>query len=136
MKVQTVVDCRDAVSAALWWAESLAWSFEYVDPDWFAQLKAQGFVQGDELVEVPGGLSWPDAAAIRSGPYRMLFQNVPEPKTAKNRVHWDLHTEPGERDALVARLVDRGASVIGSGRQGPHEWIILADPEGNEFCVA
>jgi hypothetical protein len=66
---------------------------------------------------------------------RILFQWVPEAKSVKNRVHLDLRT--GDLDATQVRdsLVARGAVVVGGGRQGPHEWVTLTDPEGNEFCV-
>ncbi len=68
------------------------------------------------------------------GAPRVLFQAVPEPKTVKNRVHLDLR---GEDDpaALRERLIERGATALHDGRQGPHTWVTMSDPEGNEFCV-
>jgi len=61
---------------------------------------------------------------------------VPEAKATKNRVHLDLHVGAEERDAKVDDLLERGATRLGEGAQGPHQWVVLADPEGNEFCVA
>lgn len=66
----------------------------------------------------------------------MLFQQVPEPKTVKDRISLDIHTTPGERDTTVERLLALGATHLWDGSQGPHTWVTLADPEGNEFCVA
>ena len=76
---------------------------------------------------------------------RLLFLKVPEPKTAKNRVHLDVHSgsHPGmERDehlalvrAHVERLVDAGATEIESREDFGARWTVMADPEGNEFCV-
>ena len=67
--------------------------------------------------------------ASNDGPY-MWFVAVPEPKTAKNRWHFDLRA-PADRDTEVARLEDLGARVS---RRGP-DLTVMADPEGNEFCV-
>ena len=65
------------------------------------------------------------------------FQQVPESRTGKNRMHLDLTTPPGGRQTEVARLVGLGATVLGD-RGGDAEgmvWTTLTDPEGNEFCV-
>ena len=62
----------------------------------------------------------------------LLFARVPEPKTLKNRLHLDLR--PDDRDAAVARLLDLGARRVDVG-QGEQTWVVLSDPEGNEFCV-
>lgn len=66
----------------------------------------------------------------------MVFQKVPEPKQAKNRWHLDLHLGEERRDAEVERLVGLGATRLWDGQQGLHTWVTMADPEGNEFCVA
>ncbi|MDP2292518.1 MAG: VOC family protein, partial [Actinomycetota bacterium] len=60
--------------------------------------------------------------------------HVPEPKTVKNRVHLDLHFD--ERDEVVARAIASGATKLWDGQLGPQTWVTLADPEGNEFCIA
>ena len=65
----------------------------------------------------------------------LLFITVPDGKKVKNRVHLDLRTDDADLDAARTRLVERGATVLHSGRQGPHTWVTMTDPEGNEFCV-
>jgi hypothetical protein len=67
---------------------------------------------------------------------QLWFQRVPEPKTVKDRIHLDLHFDPDQRDAEVERILALGATKLWDGQQGPHTWVTLADPEGNEFCVA
>jgi hypothetical protein len=60
---------------------------------------------------------------------------VEEAKTVKNRVHLDLTTEAGDREAEIARLLALGARHVDIGQTGKESWTVLADPEGNEFCV-
>jgi catechol 2,3-dioxygenase-like lactoylglutathione lyase family enzyme len=107
------VDARDPRSQARWWAEVLGWEV-VVDPD------------DDEAVElVP-----PDGGAT---PW--LFVRVPEPKQVKNRLHVDLRPRDGEDQATeLARLLALGATRVDVG-QGDVAWHVLADPEGNEFCL-
>jgi len=100
-------DCRDALVAARFWAAALG---STVDEDSTSE-KA--------FVEAPG---W-------GGP-NLWFARVPEPKSAKNRLHFDLRAAGSVR-AEVDRLVALGATVV---RDGP-ESVVLQDPEGNEFCV-
>jgi predicted enzyme related to lactoylglutathione lyase len=68
------------------------------------------------------------------------FQQVPEvsqtvPKT-KNKLHLDVRVGEDDVAAVVAKLRERGATFLWTGEQGPHTWVTLADPEGNEFCVS
>ena len=63
-----------------------------------------------------------------------LFAKVPEPKTAKNRMHVDMATP--DRDAEVARLIGLGATRVTDMNEWGYEWTVMQDPEGNEFCVA
>ncbi len=63
----------------------------------------------------------------------IVFLRVPEGKTAKNRLHLDF--APDDRDAEVARLLRLGARRVDVGQTGDEPWVVLADPEGNEFCV-
>ena len=100
-------DCEDALVVATFWAAALG---SNVDEDSTAD-KA--------YVEAPG---W-------GGP-SIWFTRVPEPKTAKNRMHFDLRA-PGDIRGEVRRLEGLGASTV---RDGP-ELVVMADPEGNEFCV-
>jgi hypothetical protein len=85
-------------------------------------LEALGWVVVDEA---------PDVFEIRPAP-DLLFVSVPEAKTVKNRVHLDFR--PDDQDAEVERLVSLGAARVDIG-QGERSWVVLADPEGNEFCV-
>ncbi len=139
-RIQVVLDCRDAVGLALWWADTLGWQFEWLDRELFAQIKAGGMCSDDDVIEVDGKLTWRDGAAINSGDareamQRMYFQAVPEAKAGKNRMHIDVRYGDDDRDTTVAGLIARGATRIGEGVQGPHTWVVMADPEGNEFCV-
>ena len=65
--------------------------------------------------------------------FDILFQKVPEPKVAKNRAHIDFDAD--DMDAEVARLVGLGGTVRDQHSLGAFRWTIVADPEGNEFCV-
>ena len=71
----------------------------------------------------------PDATGTR-----IAFAVVPEAKTVKNRLHLDLTTP--DREQAVTEFVGHGASIIETRTQGEHSWTVMADPEGNEFCVA
>ena len=66
----------------------------------------------------------------------LLFQQVPQPKQVKNRVHLDLQPTERSRDEEVDRLRSEGAAVVAD-RRNPDGtgWVVMADPEGNEFCV-
>ena len=142
--VQVVVDCASPHELADWWAETLAWEVEPQDESFIRSMIEQGFATEDETITHRGALVWASGCAIRPvgepgpGQPRILFQQVPEPKTVKNRIHLDLRPgPPGEVDLepIRQRLVERGAVEIGRGQQGPHTWVTYADPEGNEFCV-
>jgi hypothetical protein len=119
-----VVDCLDVAAQAEWWRETLGWQKVY-EAD-------------DEVVIVPGHVT---EELARSTPWEqigpgLVFVPVTEPKTVKNRLHIDLapHTSD-DRDAAIAALLQRGATLVDVG-QGTHvSWTVLADPEGNEFCV-
>ena len=65
-----------------------------------------------------------------------MFQAVPEGKTVKNRVHLDVSVGADQVEVEVARLTARGATFLHRGQQGPHSWVTMTDPEGNEFCVS
>lgn len=117
-----VFDCRHPASLARYWAVVLdGYAVAPYDDEELARLRALGVHDPEDdpsvLVEGPAGAP------------RLFFNRVPEPKTVKNRVHLDVRAP--DRDAEVARLVAAGASQVGR-----HEnWVVLADPEGNEFCV-
>ena len=70
--------------------------------------------------------------------HQLLFIEVPEPKTIKNRIHLDLRPRTNTQEQEVARLLELGATELADlrGKYGPGTgWVVLADPEGNEFCV-
>ena len=105
---QIVVDAKDPARLARWWAEALGYRICYETPD---------------EVEIR---RHPDALP------GLLFAPVPDAKTVKNRLHIDLR--PDDQEAEVERLVDMGARPVDIG-QHDVGWVVLADPEGNEFCV-
>jgi hypothetical protein len=139
--IQVVFDAGDPAALADFWALALG----YV-----VQPSPEGFDSWDDwarAMEIPEE-NWNDARALVDpdgvGP-RLFFQRVPEAKTAKNRVHLDVDAGGGpgtpldERrsrvDAKVERLVAASATVIGPVDQRGEYWVVLNDPEGNEFCV-
>ena len=114
--VQVAINARDNSAIGRFWAEALGW-------------KVTGDQPGETNVE-PEGFAYPDPIALC-----VDVLAVPEPKTVKNRVHIDLATTSAAHQAdLVARLRDLGATPADVG-QGDVPWTVLADPEGNEFCV-
>jgi catechol 2,3-dioxygenase-like lactoylglutathione lyase family enzyme len=113
------VDARDPRRLAEFWAAVLG--YRVID-------------EQDGLVEIG---SWePTADAYRVGPQppTIVFARVPEGKTVKNRLHLDVSPIDATRDAEVDRLIALGARRADVG-QGEQSWVVLADPEGNEFCV-
>ncbi len=138
LDVQIAVDCADPHRIVRFWAAATGSEIED-HHDLVEQMLAAGFATDDETVEIDGRRAWSTAAACRRADGaipRLLFQQVAEPKTAKNRWHIDLHVGADRRDAEVERLVELGATRLWEASQGPHSWVTLADPEGNEFCVA
>jgi len=70
-----------------------------------------------------------------NAPAGMCFMPVTDPETVKNRVHLDLTSSAADRDQEIDRLLAPGARRAGIGQAGAESWTVLADPEGNEFCV-
>jgi Glyoxalase-like domain len=138
MDFQVTIDCSSPHELADWWAEALGWTVEPSDEAFIRRMIEAGHASEEDTTTHRGVLVWREGAAINSpdpGRPRVLFQQVPEGKTVKNRVHLDVR--PGDEDpaAVVDRLVAMGATELWRGSQGPHSWVTLADPEGNEFCV-
>jgi hypothetical protein len=136
---QVVVDCAAPHELADWWADALGWQVEAQDAAFIRRMIDAGYATDDETTTHNGALVWKTGAAINSPDPdrpRVLFQQVPEGKTVKNRMHLDLRVGAERREAEVARLVAAGATELHRASQGPHEWATLADPEGNEFCVS
>lgn len=136
--VQIAVDCADPHALARFWAAATGMEVED-HHDLVEEMVANGFANDHETVEIDGRRAWSSAAACRD-PHdrlpRLLFQHVPEVKAVKNRWHLDLDVGADRRDAEVERLVASGATRLWDGQQGPHTWVTMADPEGNEFCVS
>ena len=105
---QVVVDAADPVTLGRWWAAALGWVVTIDTADEFEIRPAAD--------EIPG----------------LIFGSVPEQKTIKNRLHLDFR--PDDQAAEVDRLLALGARRVDIG-QGEQPWVVLADPEGNEFCV-
>jgi hypothetical protein len=117
-----VVDCHDVHAQARWWAEALDWRMVY-EAD-------------DEVVIVPPVAVDPgrDIPVEERSP-GLVFVSVPEGKQVKNRLHIDLAPRAGDDHAAeVERLEQLGATRVDVG-QTDVPWVVLADPEGNEFCV-
>ena len=105
-------------------------TFDCIDPEWLARWWADA-VAGEMTIAAPGEFV---TVASPQG-LRLGFQKVPDPTPGKNRLHLDLHSCHRERD--VARLIAAGATEV-SRRAVNAEfgWVVLADPDGNVFCVA
>jgi len=114
-----VLDCRDPAGLAAWWAEVLGYETVGIEDDGTVEIGPPG---QDRNGAVP----------------TMLFAPVPEPKAQKLRLHLDLTATDGDQDAELQRLLAHGATPVDVG-QGPLSdamtWHVLADPEGNEFCL-
>jgi hypothetical protein len=114
----TTVDCHDAYELSEWWKQLLG----YVDlPD---DPNAPGHEEC--LIQRPDGT------------HRLLFIEVPDDKQVKNRLHFDLRPSERTRDEEVLWVLDLGGTQVEDhrGKYGPGTgWVVLADPEGNEFCV-
>jgi hypothetical protein len=119
-----VVDCQDVAAQARWWAEALDWRIGYEAPDEVAIVPPHALSEQAEHV-----------ALAERGP-GLVFVPVPEGKAVKNRLHIDLAPGPDDDQAAeIARLEALGATRVDVG-QGPDvTWVVLNDPEGNEFCV-
>jgi Glyoxalase-like domain len=136
--VQVAIDCSAPHDLADWWAEVLGWQVEPQDEAFIRRMIEVGAASEEDTARHKGALVWKEGAAIRSPDPdrpRLLFQQVPEAKTVKNRVHLDVRVGADRREAEVARLLGMGATELWRASQGPYEWATLADPEGNEFCV-
>jgi hypothetical protein len=139
--VQVVIDCADPSRLAEFWANALGYKLPGPPPgfdSWEAFLRTRGVPESE----------WNSASAVedpdRKGP-RFYFQKVPEPKTVKNRMHVDLDVADGARTPLEerkakahaesARLQTLGARQLWINDQWSGFSIVMADPEGNEFCL-
>lgn len=108
---EVVIDCNDPGRIAEFWGAALSWDVQQHDRAYWISESGAPF---------PGLV--------------LVFVAVPENKTVKNRLHLDVSPVGCNRDDEVARLEALGATRVDIG-QGEQGWVVLADPEGNEFCV-
>ena len=139
--LQVTVDCAAPHPLAHWWAQTLGWQVEPNDEPFIRSMLEQGHATDADTTTYDGVLVWQEGQAITDptgppGTPRMYFQRVPEPKTVKNRMHLDVRIGDDDAAAVRAALEARGATFLYTGSQGPHTWITMADPEGNEFCLS
>jgi len=110
------VDSRSAYAQSLFWSEVLGWAEDPEDPNEPGHEECLIFSDDRR--------------------HRLLFIEVPESKQVKNRIHFDLRPVEGTRDAELARLTELGAVVVDDHRNPDGTgWVVLVDPEGNEFCI-
>jgi hypothetical protein len=117
---EVAIDCADPAGLARFWCSVL--DYEVQDED-------------DGVVTIGSPLV--SEGKNRSGPVPpvLTFARVAEGKSGKNRVHLDVNPTDREQDAEVRRLLALGARHADVGQTGDESWVVLADPEGNEFCV-
>lgn len=108
------IDCADPIALGRWWSEVLGWRVTHEGDD-------------ETVLEPPAGS--PEDGVVPD----LLFLKVPDPKSGKNRLHLDLR--PTDQAAEVDRLIAMGASEVSIGQGEDVSWVVMADPEGNEFCV-
>ena len=108
------LDTADPARLAAFWQAALGWRRTYERDD-------------EVVLEPPAGSR--DDGVVPD----LLFLRVPEEKAGKNRLHWDLR--PCDQAAEVARLEDLGARRVDVGQGTDASWVVMADPDGNEFCV-
>jgi hypothetical protein len=116
---ELAIDCTDPGALARFWCSVLDYQVQ-AENDGVVTIGSRSMPEGkDRLGPVPPALT---------------FAHVPEGKTVKNRLHLDLNPTDREQGDEVRRLLDLGARHADVG-QGDESWVVLADPEGNEFCV-
>lgn len=109
-----MVDAEDCERLARFWSEALGWRITHESSD-------------EWVIEPPEGSPEVDVAPD------ILFGKAPDAKVVKNRLHFDLR--PTDQQAEVQRLTDLGARQIDIGQPDDVSWVVMADPEGNEFCI-
>ncbi|HEY1158775.1 MAG TPA: VOC family protein [Arthrobacter sp.] len=115
LRIQAIaVDSTDPRVPAAFWEKALGWRRTHEEDD--------------EIVLEPPAGSTEDGVLPD-----LLFLKVPERKELKNRLHLDLR--PEDQDAEVARLEELGARQVSVGQGAAATWVVMADPDGNEFCV-
>ena len=115
IRIQCVtVDAADCERLARFWSDALGWRITYQTPDEWIIEPAEGSPEADVAPDIS-------------------FAKVPDAKSVKNRLHFDLR--PIDQEAQVNRLIGLGANRVDIGQPDDVTWVVMADPEGNEFCV-
>ncbi|MGH2448370.1 MAG: VOC family protein [Chloroflexota bacterium] len=115
LRIQSLcIDSQNPSSIAGFWEEAIGWRRTYEEDD-------------EVVLEPPAGSPEEGVAP------ELLFLQVPEDKQVKNRLHLDLR--PADQQLEVQRLIDLGATRVSVGQSPDVSWVVLADPDGNEFCV-
>jgi hypothetical protein len=115
LRLQNVsIDCLDPERLAGFWAEALGWRVTSIETE-------------EVVLEPPAG------SAAEGVVPDIVFLLVPDERITKNRLHLDLR--PSDQFAEVQRLIGLGATHVDVGQSSEVTWVVLADPEGNEFCV-
>lgn len=106
-----VIDAHDLPALARFWAQALRWRI-------LSEREREVVIGPDE-----------------NAPVGICFMPTTDRKAAKNRLHLDLTSDAQDRESEIARLLALGARRAKVGQSGKESWTVLADPEGNEFCV-
>jgi hypothetical protein len=115
LRLQNIsIDCRNGEALAGFWRDALGWRITSIEPE-------------EVVLEPPVGS--PEEGIVPD----ILFLAVPEGKSTKNRLHLDFR--PVDQESEVERLINLGATRVDIGQTPACTWVVLADPEGNEFCV-
>lgn len=130
-RFQVTIDAASPRALGAFWCQVLG----YVE-----QPPPEGFATWDDALDAFGiDRSDPDRAYAIVDPDgvgpRVFLAKVPEPKTAKNRVHLDVHVGADAMHAVADQLVASGARMVGEYDEPGGHWITMLDPEGNEFCI-
>ena len=117
---ELAIDCADPSGLARFWCSVLDYQVQHED---------------GEIVTIGSPLVPEGKNRLGPVPPTLTFAHVSEGKTVKNRLHLDVNPTDSEQDEEVRRLLGLGARRADVGQTGDVSWVVLADPEGNEFCV-
>ncbi|MGH8876093.1 MAG: VOC family protein [Stackebrandtia sp.] len=117
---ELAVDCHDPEALAAFWCEVL--DFTVID-------------RGEDKVEIGSWVPTAEEVRARQMPPTLQFIQVPEDRTVKNRLHLDVSPIDRSTEDEVTRLLNLGATRTDVGQGSGRNWVVMADPEGNEFCV-
>ncbi|KDN88187.1 VOC family protein [Kitasatospora cheerisanensis] len=117
---ELAIDCRDPERLASFWCAALG--FEVID-------------RAEDKVEIGSWTPTVEEVRARQMPPTLLFLQVPEGRAGKNRLHLDISPIDAGTDEEVSKLLALGATLADVGQGPGRSWVVMADPEGNEFCV-